>query len=64
MYQQTKAETIKFSNDVIETQTNEVNKIKSQTSLIMTKEHELTLKMYDLEGQVEDYKLKLKAKEQ
>jgi hypothetical protein len=31
--------------------------------MVISKEHELTLKMYDLEGQVEGLKLKIRDKE-
>ena len=63
LFHQTKEQTKQFSADVIKDHSQEVEKIKTQTSLIISKEHELTLKMYDLEGMVEEWKLKCRAKD-
>ena len=63
LFHQTKEQTKQFSADVIKDHSEEVEKIKTQTSLVISKEHELTLKMYDLEGMVEEWKLKCRAKD-
>jgi hypothetical protein len=54
---------MKFSTEVLEDHTKEVSQIKKDTNLLISKEGEMLIKIAELEGQVEDWKLKLRAKD-